>query len=45
MQVKTVESTKGDITMYEKIRDFVMAIDSSAANVFEVLDKIFGWMK
>ena len=31
--------------MYDAIKDFVMAIDASAKNVFEVLDKIFGWMK
>lgn len=27
--------------MYEKLKEFVLGIDSSAGNVFEVLDKIF----
>ncbi len=29
--------------MYEKLKEFVLGIDSSAKNVFEVLDKIFFW--
>lgn len=31
--------------MYEKIKEFVLGIDPSAKNVFEVLDKIFFWAK
>ncbi len=31
--------------MYEKLKEFVLGIDSSAKNVFEVLDKIFFWAK
>ena len=31
--------------MYEKLKEFVLGIDSSAKNVFEVLDKIFPWAK
>ncbi len=30
---------------YKNLKDFVMGIDSSAKNVFEVLDKIFFWAK
>ena len=29
--------------MYEKLKEFVLGIDSSAKNVFDVLDKIFSW--
>ena len=29
--------------MYETLKEFVLGIDSSAKNVFEVLDKIFFW--
>ena len=29
--------------MYEKPKELVLGIDSSAKNVFEVLDKIFFW--
>lgn len=29
--------------MYEKLKELVLGIDSSAGNVFEVLDKIFFW--
>ncbi len=29
--------------MYEKLKELVLGIDSSAKNVFEVLDKIFFW--
>ncbi len=29
--------------MYEKLKEFVLGIDPSAGNVFEVLDKIFFW--
>ena len=29
--------------MYEKLKEFVLGIDSSAKNVFDVLDKIFFW--
>lgn len=31
--------------MYTAIKDWIMSIDASAKNVFEVLDKIFGWME
>lgn len=31
--------------MYTKLKEWIMSIDSSAANVFEALDKIFGWME
>ncbi len=31
--------------MYEKLKELVLGIDSSAKNVFEVLDKIFFWAK
>ena len=29
--------------MYKELRELVLGIDSSAGNVFEVLDKIFFW--
>ena len=29
--------------MYEKLKELVLGIDSSAKNVFEFLDKIFFW--
>ena len=29
--------------MYEKLKELVLGIDSSAKNVFDVLDKIFFW--
>ena len=29
--------------MYEQLKELVLGIDSSAKNVFEVLDKIFFW--
>ena len=31
--------------MYEKLKEFVLGIDPSAKNVFDVLDKIFFWAK
>ena len=31
--------------MYEKLKELVLGIDSSAKNVFDVLDKIFFWAK
>ena len=31
--------------MYEQLKELVLGIDSSAKNVFEVLDKIFFWAK
>lgn len=31
--------------MYKELKEFVLGIDPSAKNVFEVLDKIFFWAK